>query len=308
MTDVYMSHDLVPPARRSLAIGTFDGVHLGHRGVIEAAICTAETRGLRSAVITFHPHPIAVIRPELAPPELATLARRIELASEIAPDEVIVVPFTEALSHLDADRFARDVLSRQLGAEAVTVGLNFRYGHRATGTTERLAASGAELGFDVTVMPLLAIDGEPVSSSRIRELIGGGDVAGAERLLGRPPWLDGEVVHGDKRGREIGFPTANVMSAPRSVIPGRGIYAGRAHLPEGSYVAAISVGYNPTFTDDRAALRVEAHLLDFDADVYGAPIQLEFVHRLRDEARFDGVEALVEQLARDVEQTRSLLG
>jgi riboflavin kinase/FMN adenylyltransferase len=303
-----MSHDLAPRARRSLAIGTFDGVHLGHRGVIEAAICSADARGLRSAVITFHPHPIAVIRPELAPPELATLARRIQLASEIAPDEVIVVPFTEALSHLDADRFAREVLSRRLGAEAVTVGLNFRYGHRAAGTTDRLAASGSELGFDVTVMPLLAIDGEPVSSSRIRELIGSGDVVGAERLLGRPPWLDGEIVHGDKRGREIGFPTANVLSAPRSVIPARGIYAGRAHLPDGSYTAAISVGYNPTFTDDRIALRVEAYLLDFDADVYGAPIQLEFVHRLRDEARFDGVDALVEQLARDVEQTRSLLG
>ena len=308
MTDIYMSHDLVPAARRSLAIGTFDGVHRGHRGVIETAINTAQARGLRSAVLTFHPHPIAVIRPELAPPELATLARRIELASELSPDEVIVVPFTEALSHLEADQFARDILSRRLGAAAVTVGLNFRYGHRASGTTERLATSGAELDFDVTVMPLLELDGQPVSSSRIRELIGGGDVAGAAQLLGRPPWLDGEVVHGDKRGREIGFPTANVLSAPRSVIPARGIYAGRAHLPEGSYTAAISVGYNPTFTDDRTALRVEAYLLDFDSDVYGAAIQLEFVHRLRDEARFDGVDSLVEQLARDVEQTRSLLG
>ena len=303
-----MSHDLAPPARRSLAIGTFDGVHLGHRAVIEAAICSAESRDLRSAVVTFHPHPMAVIRPELAPPELATLARRIEFASEIQPDEVIVVPFTAELSQVSADSFARDVLDRRLGAEAVTVGENFRYGHRAAGTTDRLVASGGELGFDVTVMPLLAIDGEPVSSSRIRRLVEAGDVHGAERLLGRPPWLDGEIVHGDRRGREIGFPTANVMSAPRSVIPGRGIYAGRAHLLDGSHVAAISVGYNPTFTDARDAIRVEAYLLDFDSEVYGSPINLEFVHRLRDEQRFEGVEALVEQLGRDVEQTRSLLG
>ncbi len=157
-------------------------------------------------------------------------------------------------------------------------------------------------------MPLLEIDGEPVSSSRIRRLVEAGDVHGAERLLGRPPWLDGEVVHGDKRGREIGFPTANVLSAAHSVIPGRGIYAGRAHLLEGSHVAAISVGYNPTFTDARDAVRVEAYLLDFDSEVYGAPINLEFVHRLRDEERFEGVEALIEQLGRDVELTRSLLG
>ena len=309
MTDVYMSHDLAPPARRSLAIGTFDGVHLGHRAVIEAAICQAESSSLRSAVVTFHPHPIAVVRPELAPPELATLARRIELAGEIQPDEVIVVPFTAELSQVSADSFAREVLHGRLGAEAVTVGQNFplrppgcRH-HRSAGRLRR-----GRLGFDVTVMPLLEIDGEPVSSSRIRRLVEAGDVTGAERLLGRSPWLDGEVVHGDKRGREIGFPTANVLSAARSVVPGRGIYAGRAHLLEGSHVAAISVGYNPTFTDARDAVRVEASVADFDSQVYGAPINLEFVHRLRDEQRFEGVEALIDQLGRDVEQTRSLLG
>ena len=307
MTDVYMSHALAPPGRRSLAIGSFDGVHLGHRGVIEAAICSAESQGLRSAVVTFHPHPITVLRPELAPPELATLARRIELASEIGPDEVIVVPFTKELSQVDPDRFARDVLRRRLGAEAVTVGDNFRYGYRASGTTESLAASGAELGFSVTVMPLLQIDGAPVSSSRIRQLITEGDIAAAERLLGRPPWLDGTVVHGDKRGRELGFPTANVGFTPRTVVPARGIYAGRAHLIDGSHTAAISVGYNPTFTDDREAIRVEAYLLDFDADIYDDPIQLEFVHRLRDEMRFASVDELVAQLHRDVDQTRALI-
>ena len=302
-----MSHDLVPPGRRSLAIGTFDGVHLGHQAVIGAAMETGAARGLRSAVVTFHPHPIEVIRPELAPPELATLARRIELASAVGPDEVIVVPFTPQLSQVDADRFAAEVISDRLGAGWVTVGENFRYGHRAAGTTDRLSVSGEQLGFGVTVMALLEMDGVPVSSSRIRELIGAGDIEGATRLLGRSPWLDGEVVHGDKRGREIGFPTANVGMAPLTVVPARGIYAGRAHLTESSHVAAISVGYNPTFTDVRDGLKVEAYLLDFDADVYGAPIQLEFTHRLRDELKFPSVDALVEQLQRDVDQTRALL-
>ena len=307
MTDVYMSHDLVPPADRSLAIGTFDGVHLGHRAVIEAAIATAADRALRSAVVTFHPHPMEIVRPGLAPPELSTISRRIELARELGPDEVVVVPFTPELSQMDAGRFGREVISRCLGARAVSVGENFRYGHRAAGTTQQLSESGAELGFDVNVMPLLQMDGEPVSSSRIRALVGAGDMEGAARLLGRPAWLDGEVVHGDKRGREIGFPTANVESGPLAVLPGRGIYAGRAHLPESSHVAAISVGYNPTFTDVRDGIKVEAYLLDFDADIYGSPIQLEFVHRLRDELTFSSVDALVEQLHQDVLQTRSLL-
>ncbi len=303
-----MSYDLAPPGERSIAIGSFDGVHLGHRAVIEQAIATAREQGVRSAVLTMYPHPMAVLRTRQAPSELSTLPRRIELASEIGPDEVIVLPFTEQLSQISAGAFVTDILVGRLGARAVTVGDNFHYGHRATGNITTLVAEGAEHGFSVTVMPLLEIDGAPVSSTRIRQLVLEGDVTAAARLLGRAPWLDGEVVHGEKRGRELGYPTANLLPPPSSVVPAIGIYAGVAHLVGSSHVTAISVGRNPTFTGEGAPVRVEAHLLDFDADIYGQPLRLEFVHRLRDELKFDSAEALVTQLHEDVRLTRELMG
>jgi riboflavin kinase / FMN adenylyltransferase len=301
-----MSYDLAPAGERSIAIGSFDGVHLGHRAVIERAIETSRELGVRSTVLAMYPHPMAVLRTREAPSELSTLPRRIELAAEIGPDEVIVLPFTEQLSQLGAAEFVSDILVRRLGVRAVTVGQNFHYGHRAAGTVQTLAAAGAELGFSVTAMPLLEINGAPVSSTRIRKLVLEGDVTGAALLLGRNPWLDGEVVHGDKRGRELGYPTANLEPSPVAVVPAVGIYAGWAHLVGSSHVAAISVGRNPTFTGEGAPVRVEAHLLDFDADIYGQPLRLEFAHHLRDELRFDSAEALIAQLHDDVRLTREL--
>jgi riboflavin kinase / FMN adenylyltransferase len=296
----------LPDARRALALGSFDGVHLGHRRVIGAAVEQAERSGLVSSVVTFHPHPMTVLRPELAPSELSTLTRRAELAAELGPDEMVAIRFTHELSLMSADNFAEQILHRRLGAEHVCVGHNFRYGHRASGNTESLAVSGRRLGFEVTEVPLLELHGGPVSSSRIRDLIADGAVEAATVLLGRPPWLEGEVVRGDGRGRGLGFATANLAPTPRSVVPGRGVYAGRAALPTGSHTAAISVGYNPTFTDDRDAVRVEAHLLDFDRDIYGSPLRLDFTHRLRDEERYGTVEDLIGQLHRDVARTREL--
>jgi riboflavin kinase/FMN adenylyltransferase len=305
---VHARVESVPPGRRSLALGSFDGVHLGHRRVIESAIATARERNLVAAVVTFHPHPMAVLRPELAPRELSSLERRSALAAELGPDELVVLRFTHAFSQLDAERFAEEVLSLRLGAEHVTVGENFRYGHRAQGTVETLRESGSRLGFGVTVVPLLELHGGAVSSSRIRALIAEGQVEAAGELLGRPPWLEGTVVRGDGRGRGLGFATANLDPDRHSVLPGRGVYAGRAHVEGGAHVAAISVGYNPTFTDQRNAIRVEAHLLDFDRDIYDAHLRIEFAHRLRDEERFGTVEDLVEQLHRDVRRTRELVG
>jgi len=298
----------VPPGERAVALGSFDGVHLGHRAVIGNAVSEAGARGLKSAVITFHPPPIAVLRPDVQLIQLSSLARRAALVAELGVDELVILRFDRAFSTIDPDGFAEQVLAETLGARHVSVGENFHYGQGAKGTPAKLAEDGARLGFDVHVEPLLQEGGEAISSSRIRELLGAGSVEAAGELLGRPAWLEGAVVRGDGRGRELGFPTANLALVPRSPSPAIGIYAGAAHLPGSSHAAAISVGYNPTFTDDRSEVRVEAYLLDFDADIYGSPLRLDLDHRLRDEIRFESVDALVEQLHRDVDQVRSLQG
>ena len=298
----------VPPGERAVALGSFDGVHRGHQAVIGNAVSEAKARGLKSAVMTFHPPPIAVLRPDVQLVQLSTLSRRAALVAELGVDELVILRFDRAFSTIDAEGFARQVLAETLGARSVSVGENFHYGQGAKGTPAKLAEDGARLGFDVHVEPLLQGGGSTISSSRIRELLGAGAVEEAGRMLGRPPWLEGAVVRGDGRGRELGYPTANLALVPRSPMPGIGIYAGTAHLPGSSHPAAISVGYNLTFTDDRSRVRVEAYLLDFDADIYGSPIRLDLTRRLRDEQRFDSVDALLAQMGRDVEAVRSLAG
>jgi riboflavin kinase/FMN adenylyltransferase len=257
-------------------------------------------------VITFHPPPIAVLRPEVKLVQLSALSRRAALIAELGADELVIVRFDREFAALDADAFATRVLAGALGARHVSVGENFHYGHGAKGTPAKLAEEGQRLGFDVHVEALLEMGGAPISSSRVRELIATGAVEQAGELLGRPPWLEGAVVRGDGRGRGLGFPTANLALVPRSAAAAVGIYAGTAHLPGSSHQAAISVGYNPTFTDDRSAVRVEAFLLDFDADIYGSPIRLDLTRRLRDEIRFDSVDDLLAQLHRDVAAVRAL--
>lgn len=296
----------VPAGKRSVALGSFDGVHLGHRAVIGAAVATAHERGLGSAVLTFHPPPIAVLRPEVKLVQLSSLSRRAALISELEADEFVIVRFDLEFAHLDADEFAARVLAEALGARHVSIGENFHYGRGAKGNPAKLAEEGVRLGFDVHVEPLLQSDGSPISSSRVRELIAGGAVEQAAVLLGRPPWLEGAVVRGAGRGRDLGIPTANLALVPRSPVAATGIYAGTAHLPGSSHAAAISIGYNPTFTDDRSEVRVEAHLLDFDADIYGSPIRLDLVRRLRDEIRYEDVSDLLAQLDRDIAAVRAL--
>ncbi len=297
----------VPIGERSVALGSFDGVHRGHRGVIAEAVATAKERGLGSAVITFHPPPIAVLRPQVQLVQLSSLSRRAALIAELGPDELVIVRFDREFAMLDPDAFAARVLAGTLGARHVSVGENFHYGQGARGNPRTLAAEGERLEFDVHVEPLLAQGGAPISSSRIRELITAGAVQDATELLGRPPWLEGAVVRGDGRGRELGFPTANLALVPRSPAPAIGVYAGVAHLPATSHPAAISIGYNPTFTDEHATVRVEAYLLDFDADIYGSPIRLDLTHRLRDEIRFDSIDALISQIGADVAAVRQMV-
>jgi riboflavin kinase/FMN adenylyltransferase len=272
---------------RSLAVGTFDGVHLGHREVIGGA----------DTVLTFDPHPSAIVSPNASPPLLTTLDRKAELLAGIGVDELVVIRFDKEFASRSAQEFIDQVLVETLCATDVSVGENFRFGHKAQGDTDMLAADSR---FETRVVPLLEIDGEVVSSSHIRGLVLGGAVLYADRLLGSPFVIDGEVVHGDKRGRELGFPTANLVPQSGYVTPGHGVYACRTG--EGQ-IAAVNVGVRPMFVTGRGEL-IEAHLVDFDGDLYGRQLRLEFLRRLRGEKRFASVDALVDQMRLDVEEAR----
>jgi riboflavin kinase / FMN adenylyltransferase len=267
---------------RAVAIGTFDGVHLGHRRVIEAALNAGPT----PTVVTFDPHPRRVLG--YAVEQLATLERRLELLAGLGVEETLVVEFTLETQRIEPDDFAEQYL-RTIGAEVVFAGEDFRFGHRRAGDLALLA----ELGFDVRPVPLL----EDVSSSDIRHLLHEGDVVAAARLLGRPPEVEGLVVEGDARGGTLGFPTANVAADPTLLVPLHGIYAGFA----AGHRAAISIGTNPHYGGDE--LRIEAFLLGFAGDLYGRRLIVELWQRLRDEQAFDSEQALIDQIASDVEAT-----
>jgi riboflavin kinase/FMN adenylyltransferase len=281
--------DIERAGRRSVAVGTFDGVHLGHREVIRGS----------DSVLTFDPHPVSVVAPQHTPKLLTTLERKAELIASLGVRELIVIPFDADFAMRSADAFIDDVLVGALGAEQVSVGENFRFGHLAQGDARLLASDGR---FATVVHPLLEVDGEVVSSSHIRGLLLAGEVAEANRMLGSPFRVSGAVAHGDERGRELGFPTANIVPEEALACPGHGVYAcvadGRA--------AAVSIGVRPTFDTGRGEL-IEAYLLDFDGDLYGRRLSLDFLQRLRGERRFDSAEALVEQMHRDVERTREIV-
>ncbi len=271
-------------------MGTFDGVHLGHREVIRGS----------HTVLTFDPHPVSVVAPQHTPKLLTTFERKAELIASLGVQELIVIPFDAEFARRSAEEFIDDVLVGALSATRVAIGENFRFGHKAQGDSRLLAADGR---FQTVVHPLLEVDGEIVSSSHIRGLVLAGEVGEANALLGSPFQLEGEVVHGDERGRELGFPTANLVPEEALACPGHGVYACLA----GGRPAAVSIGVRPTFKTGRGEL-IEAHLLDFDGDLYGTRLRIEFRERLRGERRFPTSQALVEQVHRDIERTRELLG
>jgi riboflavin kinase / FMN adenylyltransferase len=274
---------------RSVAVGTFDGVHLGHRRVIEGS----------DSVLTFDPHPVSVVAPRHTPKLLTTLERKAELIAALGVAELIVIPFDAQFAARTAREFLDDVLVGALGATQVSVGENFRFGNRAQGDPELLAQDGR---FRTIVHPLLEVGGEIVSSSHIRGLLLAGEVGAANQLLGTPFQLRGPVSHGDERGRVLGFPTANLVPDEELACPGHGVYACLAnHRP-----AAVSVGVRPTFKTGRGEL-VEAYLLDFEGDLYGQTLEIDFLARLRGERRFERPEGLIEQMRRDVERTRELV-
>jgi riboflavin kinase / FMN adenylyltransferase len=273
---------------RHVAVGTFDGVHLGHREVIAGA----------DSVLTFDPHPTSVVAPAHTPKLLTSLDAKAQLIAGLGVGELIVIPFDRDFAALAAQDFISDVLIGALGAVHVSVGENFRFGHKAQGDT-RLLADASQ--FQTQVHPLLEIDGEIVSSSHIRGLVAAGEVDQAARFLGAPFQLRGEVVHGDERGRELGFPTANVIPDERLVCPGHGVYACLAN----GLAAAVSIGVRPTFHTGRGEL-IETYIVDFQGDLYGSELRLDFLRRLRGERRFGSAEALIEQMHVDVEQARGI--
>jgi riboflavin kinase/FMN adenylyltransferase len=282
-------NEVEPGSRgRRVAIGTFDGVHLGHREVIRGA----------DTVLTFDPHPLSVIHPEATPKLISTFPVRRDLIAGLGVEELVVIPFDKSFSEQSAEDFVQHVLLDRLGAAAVSVGENFRFGKGARGTPEFLSGHDE---FETRVVPLVEAAGETVSSSHIRGLVAAGEVDQAAEFLGGPFLFEGEVVPGDKRGRGLGMPTANLVPDDAYVTPGHGVYAGWAN----GHSAAVNVGVRPTFETGRGLL-VEAHLLDFDDDLYGQTLRIAFLERLRGEKRFDSVDELVAQMRRDVDDARRI--
>lgn len=273
---------------RNVAIGTFDGVHLGHRAVIEGM----------DTVLTFEPHPLEVLHPDKAPKLINSLAVKRDVLDGLGVEELVIIRFDEEFSRRSAEDFISYALVEKLGARRVAVGENFHFGAKARGTAAMLAAHPE---FETRVQKLVEVDGETVSSSRIRAEIAAGEMEAVRRCLGTPYMLEGEVVGGEKRGRELGFPTANIVPDPRLVMPGHGVYAAFAN----GHPAAVNVGTRPTF-DSKLGVLVETFLIDFSGDLYGQTLRVAFVEKLRDEIAYEGVDPLIKQMHADVEEARRI--
>ena len=276
------------PRDRHVAIGVFDGVHKGHRAVIDEA----------DTVLTFDPHPLTVINPDAAPKLIMPFDVKRDVIDGLGVDELVVIPFDREFMKIQAEEFISGVLVERLGAKKVSVGENFRFGARAKGTPEMLAEHDE---FGTRIVPLVEVDGETVSSSRIRALVAAGEVDAAMRCLGAPFMVEGKVVQGDRRGRDLGFPTANLVPDDHLVVPGHGVYAAFAN----GHAAAVNVGVRPTFETGRGLL-IESYLIDYDGDLYGKNLRIAFVERLRGEKRFPRVEDLIGQMHDDVAEAREI--
>ncbi|MBA3618397.1 MAG: bifunctional riboflavin kinase/FAD synthetase [Actinomycetota bacterium] len=288
-----------------VTMGVFDGVHRGHRALVSRAVDQARDVRLPAVVVTFDPHPVAVLKPGSEPARLCSLEHRVQLLAQLGIDGVCVLSFTAERAGQSAEDFVREVLVDTVHAAAVVVGEGFRFGHRAAGDVPLLARLGGVHGFSVEGAPLFADAGHPISSTWVRERVAEGDVAAAADALGRPHRIEGTVVRGDRRGRELGYPTANVAVDSGSAVPPDGVYAGWLVVAGESLPAAISLGTNPTFGG--VERRVEAYALDRDdLDLYDARVAVDFAARLRDTERFNSVDALIAQMAHDVALTRKL--
>lgn len=318
MVSCWRGLDEVPAGWKESAvtIGVFDGVHRGHRHVVERAAARGRELGVSTLAVSFDPRPVDVLAPDKAPPMLTTVATRVRLLGEAGADAVLLLPFSRELSQLEPEDFVRTTLVERLQARAIVVGEDFRFGHRAAGDVALLAKLGETYDFAVERVAAVGEQGASYSSSWVRERIAAGDVAAAAHVLDRPHRLEGTVVRGDGRGRDLGFPTANVACPPNTAVPADGVYAGwllREGRPEeqgvrqdGRLPAAVSIGTNPTFSGETR--QVEAYVLDRDdLELYGARVTVEFVARLRDTLRFESVEQLMGEMVRDVRRVRAVL-
>ena len=297
------------PRPRALAIGTFDGVHVGHRAVIGQAVALAAERSLLGSVVTFDRHPLAVVDPSHAPRLLTPLTEKIRLIEELGPEELVLLAFDEGLAALTPAGFCDQVLAEALQARVVVVGENFNFGAGGAGDAAQLRACGAAHGFETVAVSLVTEHGKTISSTRIRRLLNHGELEEVREILGRPPSAAGLVVVGDRRGRTLGVPTANIDVEAGTIFPGRGVYAARVHVDGVWYRAAVNIGHNPTFRSkavETTHVTVEAFLLGFSGDIYERSIRVDFLHKIRDEQRFDAVEELVAQMRRDIAETADL--
>jgi riboflavin kinase/FMN adenylyltransferase len=310
MTTVVVGMDALSPrpSGAAVTVGTFDGVHLGHRALIARTLEIAAARGLETVVITWDRHPLQTLRPAAVPPLLTSPERKVELLTAAGPETLAILPFDAGLSSWPAERFVTEILRARLNARAVVVGRGWRFGRGAIGDVDLLTEMGSAEGFSTAAFDLVEAAGGPISSSRIRELVATGDVEGAAGLLGRRYDFDGIVVKGEGRGTGLGYPTANLDVDLSLARPGRGVYAGRARVDGDWYPAAVNAGHNPQFGGDGAgALKIEPYLLDFEEDLYGRSLRIELWKRLRDERKFPSVDALVAQMGKDVAATRALV-
>jgi riboflavin kinase / FMN adenylyltransferase len=286
-----------------LALGFFDGVHPGHEVVIRKAVERAQELGAVPGVVTFKEHPRSLTLGK-SPPLLTLIDRRLELFEELGVKAALVLSFTEELCRLDPEDYVRSVLVECMGAKSLSVGFNHRFGRNRVGDPELLRKLGEKFGYDVHVAPEVIIDGSPVSSSRIRDAITRGDVEEAAHLLARPYTMAGVIEHGDSRGKQIGFPTANINVPEEQVMPALGVYAAIARMPDGSrYPAVVNIGRRPTFGEN-GPVTTEVHILDFDNDLYGKRLSIELLHYVRSEKKFNGIDELKAQIARDCETAR----
>lgn len=303
-----LTSTVFPGERSVVTIGAYDGLHRGHIAVISSVVERAQQLGERSAVVTFDRHPASVVRPESAPLLITSLEQRIELLEQTGVDAVVVLEFNEAASTEEAEDFIRRVFVEGLSAKEIIVGEDFHFGRGRRGDVRLLSAVGEEHDFVVTPLELRRSDSEEIfSSTAIRAALRRGDITTANTMLGRNVVISGQVVHGDERGRTIGFPTANVDIPEGFIVPADGVYAARCMTEAGhQFACAVNIGKRPTFYGSADRSLVECHLLDFSGDLYGQSLAVEFVERLRDEQRFEGLDALTAQLRTDVERTREL--
>lgn len=289
----------------SVTLGNFDGIHLGHQALIKSAVAEARRLAIRSAVLTFEPHPLRLLAPERAPKMLLTHKEKMQLLQALGVDCVVIQQFDRAFAAIGAAEFVEKYLRQRLRARIIWVGKDLRFGKGRAGDVSKLKSWGQDLGFDVGIVEPVLVDGERVSSSRIRELIAAGQVAAVEPMLARYHFISGKVVSGERRGRELGFPTANIATRSE-MVPSDGIYATLFHLGERTLPSVSSIGLNPTF--GAGPRTIESYILGFDEQIYGESVRLSFVARIRDEVKFTTVAALVEQIRDDAAKAEQLLG